>query len=361
MLGYSDSNKSGGIATSQWQIQRAQRAARDVARKHGVRLRFFHGRGGSVGRGGGPTYDAIMALPFGTVDGEVKLTEQGEVISDKYALPALARQNLELLVAGHPRGLAAAPPGPSYAGAGGALGRPDGPDLRPGPRALHRPGRGSPTSRSTSSPARRSTCSARCTSAPGPPSARSRTPASTACARSRGSSAGPSHARSCPAGSASAPGWRAVAEHGDDLREMYAGWPFFRTFLDNVAMTLAKADMEIAERYVTTLAPEHTHGIFDLIREEHDLTLEQVLAVTGDARLLEREPVLPHDPGGPRELPRAAARPPGAAARPAAAGRGRRGPRARPAADDQRHRGRDAQHRLSRMSRWLRSERLGFR
>lgn len=294
MLGYSDSNKDGGFVTSGWELYKAEIGLVDVFERHGVRLRLFHGRGGSVGRGGGPSYDAIIAQPGGAVNGQIRITEQGEIISSKYSNAEVGRNNLEILAAAtleasllHPRQSA---PRREYLTAMDELSN-----------LAFRAYRGLVYETDGfvdyfwASTVINEIATLNIGSRPA----------------SRKKTRAIEDLRAIPWVFSWAqcrlmlPGWYGfgsaveqwIAEHPQQgmpfLKELYREWPFFRMLLSNMDMVLAKSSIAIASRYAELVPDEALREkIFGRIRREWHSCIETLLDIMGQDRLLQGNPLL---------------------------------------------------------------------
>jgi phosphoenolpyruvate carboxylase len=289
MLGYSDSNKDGGYLTSTWSLHEASEQLRAVFAEAGVGLRLFHGRGGAVGRGGGSSFAAIRGQPRGTVQGRIRITEQGEVIAAKYGTPESAAANLEAIAAAT---LLAS--------------------LEPEPLSAAERARFDAAMAELSATAFRAyrglvyeTEGFRAFFRQMTPIAEIATLKIGSRPASRTQSDRIEDLRAIPwvfswaQARVMLPGWygvgHALAGFGDQglLREMAARWPFLATALANLEMVLAKSDMGIAARYAALVEDQAARdAIFGRIRDDWHRTRDALLAVTGQARLLDRNPKL---------------------------------------------------------------------
>jgi len=294
MLGYSDSNKDGGMLTSTWELHKAHRALHQAAREFGIKLRIFHGRGGTVGRGGGPTHAAIMAQPVGDFTGEIRITEQGEVLNWKYLDPVLAEWNLEVMVAA----------------ALGALARPNG----------EQPGDEEQWHAAMESMSTEAFAYYRRNIAENPEVVQYFEEATTVneleLARigsrpsRRSASRSLNDLRAIPwvfgwmQSRHAVPAWFGVghaleqyAARGDaesrELQRMAGEFPLFAEMIRNVELAMAKADLSIARLY-STLVSDQALGerVFAMLSEEFDRARKAILWLTGQKELLERNPVL---------------------------------------------------------------------
>jgi phosphoenolpyruvate carboxylase len=293
MLGYSDSGKDGGYLTAAWENYLAQESLAALAAERDVELTIFHGRGGSAGRGGGPTHAAILAQPPGHPPGRLKLTEQGETVSNKYGLPGLAYRNLEAAVAAtllsaFPDALGNEPP----AGARELLGTLSEHSFAAYRALVHEDPGFVPFFRAFtpvdelgllalgSRPARRPSSHAYLAGLRAIPWVFSWTQTRTL----------------LPAwyGCGTALGGLAATDDGvQELRRLYAEWPFFRAIIDNLEMTLAKSSLEIAREYLELVpAGDERDRIWSLIADEHARIVSAVLATVDERNLLDRHPVL---------------------------------------------------------------------